>query len=128
MGIVNVNGRVYHTPDNASVSVINNKVYVDGKLYEDFSENKEKNIKITIEGDIQTVKLDCGDITVHGNANSVTNVNGDIKINGDVAGNVKTTNGDISAHSINGDAKSVNGDISNRKDRWFNNIVEHIFD
>ena len=128
MGKVVVNGRVYNTPDGASVSVINNKVYVDGKLYEDFSENKEKNIKITIEGDIQAVKVDCGDITVHGNANSVTGVNGDIKINGDVAGNVKTTNGDISAHSIQGDAKTISGDISNRKDRWFNSIVEHIFD
>lgn len=128
MGTVNVNGRIYHTPEGSSVSVINNKVYVDGKLFEDFNETKEKNIKITIEGDIHDVKLDCGDIVVNGNVNNINNINGDIKIKGDVSGDVKNTNGDISAHTIYGDAKTVSGDISNRRDKILSNIIEKIFD
>ena len=114
MNVVNVNGKTYKLPDG-NVSVINNKIYHNGKLVVDVEEIKEKNINIEISGDACNVSLDCGNITVKGNCKDVTNTNGDIIIKGDVLGNTKTTNGDIKCKHINGCAETVNGNINGKE-------------
>lgn len=147
MNRVVVNGKTYNLP-NGSVSVINNKVYHNGKLVTDCDEIKEKEIKITIEGDACDVSLDCGEIVVKGNANNVKSSNGNIKIEGDIAGNAKTTNGNIKAKHIHGNADTTLGSINGAsiqnsicganingcnnyvhsgKSGWFNNLMEEIF-
>ena len=120
MNKVTINGKTYTAPDNCVVSVKNNKVYFNGKPAVDFNDWKEKNIKITMEGDIHDVALDCGDIVVNCNCNNVSNTNGDIKIKGDVSGNVSNTNGDISCKEIRGNATTTCGDI-------VKNFTEKIF-
>ena len=52
MNKVYVNGKKYILP-NGSVSVVNNKVYWNGKLVEDCYLLKEKIINITIEGNVE---------------------------------------------------------------------------
>ena len=111
MNKVTVNGKTYTAPDGCSVSVINNKVYFNGKLAEDFNDWKEKNIEIKVEDNCAEVKTDTGDITVEGNVDGNVSSNvGDIKVRGDVKGNVSTNCGDISSHHIFGNSSTNCGD------------------
>ena len=117
MNKVTINGKTYTAPDGCSVSVINNKVYFNGKLAEDFNDWKEKNIEIKIEGNCKEVKADAGNITVEGNVegNAFSDA-GNITIRGDVKGNASTDCGNIKAHHIFGrastDCGNINGTIS----------------
>ena len=121
MNKVNINGRTYTAPDGCSVSVINNKVYFNGKLAEDFNDWKEKNIEIKIEGNCTEVKADAGNITIEGNVEGDASSDaGNIKIRGDVKGNAQTDCGNIRG------AQNVNS--LNIGNGWLNNIIEKIFD
>lgn len=111
MNKVTVNGKTYTAPDGCSVSVINNKVYFNSKLAEDFNDWKEKNIEIKVEGNCAEVRTDTGDITIEGNVDGNVSSNvGDIKVRGDVKGNVSTNCGDISSHHIFGNSSTNCGD------------------
>lgn len=112
MNTVVVNGKKYSIPDG-SISVIGNKIYVNGKLITDESGNTKINIVVngSVNGDIKT---DCGDIKISGNCNNVQTISGDIEC-GDVNGNVQTTSGDIKCKNVKGSAKSVSGDITTKK-------------
>ena len=78
-----------------SVSIINNKIFVDGKEIE----TEEKVINIIVEENLDKLEVDC--------CNSIK-VNGVTK---DVKGNVNNINGNIIAKAINGNCKTTNGDI-----------------
>lgn len=106
-----VNGKKYTLP-GGSISVIGNKVYCNGKLVEDCSEIKEKNITIIVNGNVDKVSTDTSNITINGNVNNVETDTGDIKITGDVSGNVSSDTGDIHCGNIGGNAKTSTGDIS----------------
>lgn len=151
MNVVTVNGKTYNLP-NGNVSVIGNKVYLNGKLVEDCNEIKEKEITIIIQGDNNTVSLDAGNITVKGNANDVSTKSGDIEIGGD-ANNITSISGDIEVFgNARGNCRSNSGDVRVRdikvhykglkeKDKnvleqideehqyksWFNRIIKRIF-
>lgn len=123
MNVVNINGKTYTAPDGCSVSVINNKVYFNGKLAEDFNDWKEKNIKIIVEGDCKEVKADAGNITIKGSVEGNVNADtGNIHIEGDVQGNVTTDMGNISAAHIAGNATTDCGNIV--KSNFFSKIIE----
>lgn len=119
MNKVTINGRTYTAPDGCSVSVINNKVYFNGKLAEDFSDWKEKNIEIKVEGNCKEVKTDAGNITVEGNVEcDVDSATGNITIRGDIKGNAKTDCGNIKAHHIFGNANTDCGNINGASKPW----------
>lgn len=136
--VVSINGKKYTAPDGCSVSVINNKVYFDGKLAEDFNDWKEKNIEIKIQGNCHDVKTGAGNITVEGNVEGDASTNaGNIKVRGDIRGNASTDAGNISSHHIFGNANTDCGNIRGTQNvnsinigngSWFNNIIEKIFD
>ena len=79
--------------------------------------NIDKEIKITLNGNLRSLDVSCGDVTINGNVlDSVTHNNGDIEISGKVMGNVSNTNGDINIEqSVTGNVKTINGDIKYRK-------------
>lgn len=115
--IVNINGKKYTAPNGCSVSIINNKVYFDGKLAEDFNNWKEKNIEIKIQGNCHDVKTGAGNIIVEGN----------------VEGDASTDAGNISSHHIFGNANTDCGNINghNVNDKtigWFKDFFKDIFD
>lgn len=123
MNVININGRTYSVPDGVSVSVINNKVYFNGKLQEDFNNWKEKNIEIIVEGDCKEVKADVGNITIKGDVGGNVNADtGNIHIEGDVRGNVTTDMGNISAAHIAGNATTDCGNIG--RNSFFSKIIE----
>lgn len=116
MNTVNINGKTYTAPDDCSVSVINNKVYFNGKLAENFNDWKEKNIEIKIEGNCAEVKADAGNIIVEGNVEgNVTADTGNINVKGDIKGNVTTDTGNIKSHHIFGNASTDVGNINGIK-------------
>lgn len=112
---VTINGKTYKLPAG-SVSVVDGKIYHNGKLVDDFSDTKEPIYNIMISGDNNNISTHSGDITVNGNAGSVTTQSGDIEISREVNGDVKTTSGDINIKgNVYGRCSTVSGDINAKK-------------
>lgn len=125
MNVVNINGRTYSAPDGVSVSVVNNKVYFNGKLAEDFNDWKEKKIEIIIEGNCKEIKADAGNINIKGNVEGNVNTDaGNISIEGDVKGNATTDCGNISANHIFGNASTDCGNIGHNS--FFSKIIRNL--
>ena len=123
MNVVNINGRTYSAPDGVSVSVIGNKVYFNGKLQEDLTNWKEKNIEIIICGNCKEVKADAGNINIKGNVEGNVNTDaGNISIEGDVKGNVKSDCGNISANHITGQISTYCGNVG--RNSFFSKIIQ----
>ena len=100
MGNINIKGN--------NVSIINNKIFVDGKEIG----TEEKEINIIVEGNLDKLEVDCcNSIKVNGVTKDIEVSNGNITISGDVKGNVNNINGNIIAKVINGNCKTKNGDI-----------------
>lgn len=136
MNTVNINGKTYTAPDGVSVSVINGKVYFNGKLQEDFKDCKEKKIEIIIEGNCKEIKCDTGNITVKGNVEgNITADTGNIDVKGDIRGNVTTDCGNIRSHHIFGNVSTdigiINGSNKSyrkvKSNNWLKEIFEDIF-
>ena len=138
MNTININGKTYNAPDGCSVSVVNNKVYFNGKLAEDFNDWKEKNIEIKIEGNCGEIKNDVGNVTINGNVEGNVTVNtGNVTCKNNIQGNAKTDCGKISAHHIFGNTNVDCGIIDKHKPynfktkdpdlKWFSNFFKGIF-
>ena len=76
MARITLNGKSYDLPDNSSISIIDNAIYVDGKR---FIEQKVNFDIINIEGDIHALHLDKGSVVVTGDA-EVINAGGNVTV------------------------------------------------
>ena len=102
---VTINGKTY---SGNNIQISNNKVFIDGKEVD--CADRELNISIT--GDVDTVKTTSGDVNVTGSVKSVSTTSGDIEIGGNVSGNVSSISGDVSASGgIQGNVSTVSGDV-----------------
>ena len=108
-GTVIIGGNIKNSSiEGNSISIINNKIFVDGKEIE----TEEKVINIIVEGNLDKLEVDCcNSIKVNGVTKDIEVSNGNIAISGDVKGNVNNINGNIIAKVINGNCKTTNGDI-----------------
>ena len=110
-GTVIIGGNIKNSSisiEGNNVSIINNKIFVDGKEIE----TEEKVINIIVEGNLDKLEVDCcNSIKVNGVTKDIEVSNGNIAISGDVKGNVNNVNGNIIAKVINGNCKTTNGDI-----------------
>ena len=110
-GTVIIGGNIKNSSisiEGNNVSIINNKIFVDGKEIE----TEEKVINIIVEGNLDKLEVDCcNSIKVNGVTKDIEVSNGNIAISGDVKGNVNNVNGNIIAKTINGNCKTTNGDI-----------------
>ena len=110
-GTVIIGGNIKNSSisiEGNNVSIINNKIFVDGKEIE----TEEKVINIIVEGNLDKLEVDCcNSIKVNGITKDIEVSNGNIAISGDVKGNVNNVNGNIIAKVINGNCKTINGDI-----------------
>jgi hypothetical protein len=107
--IITINGKTYH---GDIISSNDGVVYVDGKSVESSS---NLIFNITIDGEVGSVDVGGGDVTVTGNIKeSVKTGQGDITVNnGTVSGDVKTGQGNITIHgTLHGSAKTEMGNVS----------------
>lgn len=113
MSTICINGKKIEAP-NGNISVINNKVYCNGKLISDIEKDfVEKEIKITIEGDAGNIQTDSGDVTVKGSCGTVETASGDVSVSGGVDGDVSTQSGDVKCGAVmHGNVKTMSGDIT----------------
>jgi hypothetical protein len=114
---VNVNGKSFTVPNGANVSIINNVLYVDGQEYTgDGYESKQFKIEIT-GGVVANVKVERGDVTVHGDAGSI-DAGGSVTVSGSVSGKVDA-GGSVNCGNVSGDVDaggsvncgSIGGDV-----------------
>jgi len=109
MSTFTINGVTY-TGNN--ISVINNKVIIDGV---DQTPNA-KQITITIDGNVTELKVDaCQTITVTGNVNNLKTQSGDVDVQGSVQGNIQTQSGDVDCGTVGGNISTMSGDVKHRK-------------
>ena len=103
---VTINGTTYH---GNTVTIKDGKVIVDGKEVE----CKEKEIHISVTGDVDTIETASGDVEVSGDANIVSSTSGDVVVKGSVNGDVETVSGDVDVcGDIHGKVTTVSGDVS----------------
>lgn len=62
--IININGKKYEVEGNGDVSIKNGQVFVDGKPLN--TPSAEKQINISIQGNVQNLQVDQGDVQVEG--------------------------------------------------------------
>lgn len=104
---VNINGKEFNVPDGSKISIINDKLFVGGKVYEGPGyENKKFEIEIT--GGVANIDLKNGNVTVNGNAENI-DAGGNVSVKGD-AGYVNA-GGNANIH---GNSGSINagGNVS----------------
>lgn len=111
--------------DITGVCTSGNKIilFVDGQQ----KEILVGDIKIEIQGDVQTIEAVAGDVAArnvgsikatHGDVTCGDVVHGDVATTngnvdcGNIAGNVKTTNGNIDCGNIAGNVQTVSGDVT----------------
>ena len=135
MTTITINDKTYSAPDNCSINVINmniinNKVYVNGKLFEDCNADNSKKIKIKIEGNCGNVNVDAANLTINGNVDGKVSVDaGNITCNGDIKGDVKCDCGKISCNNIFGNTDVDCGVVksSTNSSKCINNFIHKIF-
>ena len=106
--MVKINGKTYK---GNNVSMINNKIFIDGKEVTD-TDDDSKVINIKIEGNIETLNIDtCDKLDVIGECGIINSKNGNVVINGNVSGDVTNKNGNIVCGNVSGDVDNKNGNI-----------------
>jgi len=104
---VHINGKSY--PGN-NVSMINGKVFIDGKEIQ--GEETEKEILFKIQGNLGSLKIESGSVEVSGDVGTLEITSGNVKISGDVKGSVDLTSGNIKIQGkIEGNASVACGNI-----------------
>lgn len=108
MNRVTINGKTITS--SGSISIINGKVFIDGKEQET---GDEKVINISIEGNVEKLEAPgCGTITVSGNAGTISTTSGDVEVGGDVSNGINSTSGDIEVEgNVSGNVSTTSGNI-----------------
>ena len=101
-----VNG---HTIVGRNVSIVNGVVTVDGKVVE-LPDAKE--IKIVVEGDLGSLRVDAGDVSVQGSCGEVEVNQGSVTVAGDVKGEIQVDQGRVECNDVYSDVKVDMGNIN----------------
>jgi hypothetical protein len=107
MNTVIINGKSMSVVGN-NISVINDKVYVDGKLVE---EGLSGNVTISFEGDLASLKTS-GSATIHGNVMGDVDAGGSVKC-GNVSKSVDA-GGSVTCLNVGGDV-DAGGSVSMKR-------------
>lgn len=114
MNTIVINGQTI-TTNGRNVTIINNKVLVDGKEISDLNKIAGKEINITIDGDVGKLEIDyCTKVQVNGNTQNVKTTSGDVDVTGDVNGSIQTMSGDVDCGNVGGNISTMNGDICHK--------------
>lgn len=98
-----INGIEINVPKGSNISIVGNKIYVDGKPYINDKLVDKEIVQIIINGDVGNIECDV-DIDCN-NVNGNIKCGRDIDIRGDVTGDVSAGR-DIDCKKINGNARA----------------------
>lgn len=101
---ITVNGQTFV---GNNVSVVNGEVIIDGKKV---AAPEGKVINITVQGDIESLKVDRGSVNVTGSVGSVDVTQGDVECGG-VKGKVEIDQGNLECGDIFGDVSVNMGNV-----------------
>ena len=87
------------------------KVIVDGVIQD--GDSLVGDVKIEINGDVETMESGAGDVTISGSCRSVQTMSGDITC-GAVSGNVKTMSGYVQCGNVSGSVDTMSGNVNHR--------------
>ena len=93
-GNVTYNGKTINIPRGSRFEMIDGKVLINGKPFEQYNEADCPIIKIEINGNVESIETESGDVTIQGDA-----------------GNVNTMSGDVTCDNIKGHCSTMSGDI-----------------
>jgi len=97
---VSINGKNFEVPDGSSINVINNKLFVDGQEYNGPG-YESKEFKITVTGGLASIKVERGNVEVHGNVEGTVDAGGSVNCQ-NVGGKVDA-GGSVRCGNISGD-------------------------
>jgi hypothetical protein len=100
MGKMTVNGKTIDVPSCSSITVVGGKIYIDGTLYEGDVE-PFKSCHIEIQGDVNQLKVERGDVTVTGNVKGNVDCGGSAQVQG-ITGAVGAS-GSVECGDVGGD-------------------------
>lgn len=105
-----VNGDSFNVTAGGDVNINGNRVTIGGKTVQ----ADGPVIKITVEGDVEKVYCDGGDVTVNGNVGGDVDVSaGNVTVGGDVNGDIDTSAGNIKVSgNVAGDIDCSCGNIT----------------
>ena len=109
MNTITINGKTYSGGRN--ISVVNNRVFIDGK--DVTGEGTEKEINITVNGNLEELHVDaCNRVQVTGDCQQVKTASGSVRVGGAVGGKVQSTSGSIQVSGpVSGDVESTSGSV-----------------
>ena len=102
---ITVNGRSFK---GSSLSIVNGTIVIDGKKV---LEPVEKEIIVTITGDVKDLYLDSGKITMEGDVGRLEVNHGKVEMTGDVKENVSVKHGNLSCDNIYSDVEVNHGNV-----------------
>lgn len=116
MSTFTINGKRFIMDDRiGSVNVVDGQVVINGREVEMREFASAPVINISIEGPVDSVSTQSGDVTVKGDLGAAKTMSGNVKVEGDVKGDASTMSGDVRvAGSISGKVKTVSGDIRSK--------------
>ncbi len=75
-----------------------------------------KQITIEVKGNVDQLTVDCCDkISVVGDVKSIKTQSGDVEVTGNVNGSVQTMSGDVDCGNVEGSISTMSGNIKHRK-------------
>lgn len=102
---ISVNGRTFQ---GNTVSIVNGDIIVDGKKVDS---PDEKEITITITGNVKELHLDSGTINLEGDVGDLHVAHGKVGIQGDVKGGANIKHGNLECDNIFADVEVTHGNV-----------------
>lgn len=93
-GNVTYNGKTINIPRVSRFEMIDGKVLINGKPFEQYNEADCPIIKIEITGNVESIETESGDVTIQGDASNVNTMSGDVTCD-NIKGHCSTMSGDI---------------------------------
>ncbi len=97
---IKINDKIFNLLGGKEISILGNKLTIDGKIIKDLNEIKEREINITIIGNCDNLNAINGYISISGNVENIKSTTGNVIIqSGNVLGDINTVNGNIKLNS-----------------------------
>lgn len=121
---INVNGKNYEVPDGCSVNIVDDNIFVNGQTISVGPGLDLKAPKIEIIGNIGTLQVKRGDVSVKGNTEEI-DAGGNVTVSGEVKGEIDA-GGNVTCGNVTGDVDAggnvVCGNVSGSVDAGGNII------